>query len=48
METQARRQEMLLSSNSPGNAAGLEAEEGVNDMLIGSIKAKLALLDSMV
>jgi hypothetical protein len=38
----------MLSGVSGQNPAGLDAEEDVNDMLIGSIKAKLALLDSMV
>ena len=47
METEARRQELLLSSVAGSSAKGVDVEEDVNDMLIGSIKAKLALLDKI-
>lgn len=45
IEKEAKRQELLLSSLHPANIHGLEAVDKVNDMLIGSIKAKLSVLE---
>lgn len=47
-EKEAKRQELLLSSMSPADINGLNAVDKVNDMLIGSIKAKLTLLKQAV
>lgn len=47
VEKAAKRQELLLSSANPADINGLEAVDQVNDMLIGSIKAKLSLLDQV-
>jgi hypothetical protein len=44
IEKQVRKSEMLLKSASPTNLHVLEHHEAVGDALIGSIKAKLALL----
>lgn len=47
VEKEAKRQELLLSSINPSDINGLEAVDKVNDMLIGSIKAKLSMLDQV-
>ena len=44
LEAQARQGEALLSRLNPGDSEALRVEEGVNSLLLSSIKAKLALL----
>ncbi|OMJ95128.1 hypothetical protein SteCoe_1490 [Stentor coeruleus] len=45
LEKQARKQELMLEAISPNNAKAIKQAENVNDLLLGSIKAKLAALD---
>jgi len=44
LEAQARRSEALLSRLNPADSAALQMEEGVNSLLLSSIKAKMTLL----
>lgn len=44
LEAQARRSEALLSRLDPADSAALRMEEGVNSLLLSSIKAKMTLL----
>jgi hypothetical protein len=46
-EKEVKRHELLLSSVHPADINGLEAVDKVNDMLIGSIRAKLSMLDQI-
>ncbi|CAG9318416.1 unnamed protein product [Blepharisma stoltei] len=45
IEKEARRKELLLNSTTPNNLSTLEKSEDVNQMLISSIRAKLAVLE---
>ena len=47
IESKVKRHELILSETNPSNPDTIAAEANVNDMLIDSIKAKLALLDSV-
>jgi hypothetical protein len=46
-ENEVKRHKLMLSSVHPDDINGLEAVDKVNDMLIGSIRAKLSMLDQI-
>jgi hypothetical protein len=46
IEGLARRKEFLLGDMNHGTAAALDAADDVNDLIINSIRAKLALIDN--
>lgn len=45
LERESRKQELLIGAISPTNAKTIKQSEAVNDLLLNSIKAKLAVLD---
>ena len=45
LEKEARKQELLMGTPGSINAKSLKQSENVNDLLLNSIKAKLAVLD---
>ena len=46
LERQARKQELLLAGANPSNAKTLQQSASLNELLLNSVKAKLALLDN--
>jgi hypothetical protein len=48
MEIMAARQELVLGDTDHMSSRVVDVEENVNDAIIESIKAKLALLDDIV
>ena len=46
-ENQIRKQELLLKEASVGDESAIVVEEHVNDLLLDTIKAKLALLEQV-
>ena len=45
IDKQAKKQERLIGNMKNDSVKGIEAGDQVNDMIISSIRAKLALLD---